>query len=200
MNYYCVACKVSKELKVKENIELHFHKVLKDNSTFIILFPSKQYKVKTGKINKNVLKALTPGYLFIKTNINLDEYSIDFRKILDCYGLVESQKLDENNSKSISYKLYSREDITYAEWIFSHNGEITPSKITLEVGTCVNVISGPLATFNGQIIKVDKRNNKVCIYSENSGTLQKVWVPVEIVKKEDLDSNAEILKAFSKVY
>jgi transcription antitermination factor NusG len=199
MNYYCVACKVSKEAKVKTDIELNFSRILRSDLYFRVLFPSKQYKVKKGKVFIEVCKPITPGYLFIKSEKQLEEYSIDFRRITNCYGLVESQKTNNSKEKSIFYKLY-REDLAYASWVFSHNGLITPSKITLEVGTCVNVISGPLATFNGQIIKVDKRNNKVCIFSENSGTLQKVWVPVEIVRKEDLDSNSEILKAFSKVY
>lgn len=197
--YYCIACKVSKETKVKNELENYLNKTFDTFKLFQVLFPTKQYKIKKGKTFENVNKPLTPGYLFIKSEIELDIYSRDFRKIVDCYGLVESKNSIDNKSKNISYKL-ERNDYIYASWIFSHNGTITPSKITLEIGSKVNVISGPLATFNGEIIKVDKRNNKVCIYSENSGTLQKVWVPIEIVKDEDLDSDQEILKEFSKVY
>lgn len=197
MNYYCISCKVSKEIKIKEEVNILLKRIFNEDAFFNVLFPTKQYRVKKGKTYIPVCKPLTPGYLFIKTNIILDMYSREFKKINDCYGLVVSKTTEEKSN--ISYKL-THEDLNYATWIFSNNGSIVPSKITLDIGTCVSVISGPLATFNGKIIKVDKRNNKVCLFSENSGTLQKVWVPVEIVKKEDLESTEHILKEFSKVY
>lgn len=198
MNYYCVACKVSKEENVINDIKLYLTKILGIKSIVEIIFPTKQYRVKKGNKKEKITKPLTPGYLFIKSEIELDRFSREFRSINDCYGLVQSKRNDEKE-KNVIFKL-QKEDLEYASWIFSNKGNITPSKITLEIGQFVNVISGPLATFNGKIIKVDKRNNKVCIYSENSGTLQKVWVPVEIVKKEDLNENDFILKEFSKVY
>ncbi len=199
MNYYCIACKVSKELTVKKDLEHYLTKIFDDEHHFQVLFATKQYKVKNGKSRIEVKKPLTPGYIFIKIDTELDKYARELRKISDCYGLVESKKIVEDKTDTVCYKLM-RDDLKYATWIFSNDGEIIPSKITLNIGTSVCVISGPLATFNGKIIKVDKRNNKVCLFSENSGTLQKVWVPVEIVKEEDLDSNDHILKEFSKVY
>lgn len=198
MNYYCVACKVSKEENVIKEINAIFYNILENNSILEVIFPTKQYKIKKATKRLNVKKPLTPGYIFIKSETNLDKFAREFRKINDCYGLVQSKKKQEKENNVI-YKL-QKKDLEYATWIFSNEGNITPSKITLEIGQLVNVISGPLATFNGKIIKVDKRNNKVCLFSENSGTLQKVWVPVEIVKKEDLDDNEYILKEFSKVY
>jgi transcription antitermination factor NusG len=197
MNYYCVACKVSKETQIKKEIEDTFNRIFDEDKVVEVLFPTKQYKIKRKKTPSDIIKPLTPGYLFIKTSKDIDKFARDFKRIKDCYGLVQSKKTD--SEQNTSYKL-EREDLIYATWIYSNKGNIIPSKITLEIGSSVNVISGPLATFNGQIIKVDKRNNKVCIFSENSGTLQKVWVPVEIVKKDELDSTERILKEFSKVY
>lgn len=200
MKYYCVATKVSNELKVKKGIQLLFNRLFEEEDIYYkVIFPTKDYKAKKGKFYFDVSRALTPGYIFIKTDVDLNLYSRDLKTIKDCYGLVVSNKLVEKSQKSISYQLV-RGDLEYAVWIFSNDGQIIPSKITLKVGTSVSVISGPLATFNGKIVKVDKRNNKVCIFSENSGILQKVWVPVEIVKDEDVDSNTKILKEFSKVY
>lgn len=198
MNYYCIATKVSKEEEVKKNLTILLKSIFNENSHFEIIFPTKQYKIKKGNKKENVIKPLTPGYIFLKINDSIDKFSRDIRKIQNCYGLVQSKKVDEKENNTI-YKLQNS-SLEYAIWIFSNKGNITPSKITVEVGQFVNVISGPLATFNGKIIKVDKRNNKVCLFSENSGTLQKVWVPVEIVKNEDLTSQEKILKEFSKVY
>lgn len=198
MNYYCVACKVSKEENVKKELSSIISKLIEEDSLFEISFPTKQYKINKKKTKDKIIKPLTPGYIFIKSEIEIDKFSREIRKVNDCYGMVQSKKTN-NKENNIIYKL-QKEDLIYAQWIFENGGKITPSKITLEIGEVVNVISGPLATFNGKIIKVDKRNNKVCLFSENSGTLQKVWVPVEIVKKEDLDTNELILKEFSKVY
>lgn len=198
MNYYCIACKVSKEDKVKKEISHIFEKLGDEINNYEIIFPTKQFKIKKGKLKENVIKPLTPGYIFLKTDFEIDKYARDIKRITDSYGLVQSMKLDSNEN-NIVYNL-QREDLIYARWIFTNKGNITPSKITLEIGEFVNVISGPLASFNGQIIKVDKRNNKVCLFSENSDTLNKVWVPVEIVKKEDLQSDEVILKEFAKVY
>ena len=81
MNYYCIACKVSKEIKVKEEIILLLKRTFSENTVFKVLFPTKQYRVKKGKTNVEVCKALTPGYLFIKTEAVLDKYSREFKKI-----------------------------------------------------------------------------------------------------------------------
>ncbi len=198
MNYYCIACKVSKEDKVKNEIIFLFNKIKDEIGKFEVIFPTKQFKVKKGKVKEDIIKPLTPGYIFIKTEFAINKFARDIKLINDSYGLVQSMKLDSNEN-NIVYEL-QRDDLKYAKWIFTNNGNIRPSKITLEIGEIVNVISGPLASFNGQIIKVDKRNNKVCLYSENSGTLNRVWVPVEIVNKEDIKSDEVILKEFAKVY
>lgn len=190
MNYYCIACKSTRELKVIEKLEKTFSTILKDDYDLQFVFPQKETKEKRAKKYYMVNKPLTPGYIFLRSKLELAKYKVNFYLASDCYGLVKS---NYDNTFTLKHN-----DKFFAQWVFDYKGLIKPSLVKIKIGVCVQVVSGPLADYKGEIVNVDKRNNKVLVYLNSVGNIKKTWLPIDIIKEDDEKDNLQILKEFSK--
>jgi transcription antitermination factor NusG len=73
-------------------------------------------------------------------------------------------------------------DERFARWVFSLNGLISLSKAYRE-GDRVKVISGPLKDLEGNILRVDKRNQSGQVAIMFNNRMVKTWLGFELVEK-----------------
>lgn len=76
----------------------------------------------------------------------------------------------------------SGEDEEYAKWIFKYDGTLCFSK-AYQIGDRIEIIDGPLKDLEGQITKIDKRNQNGQVTFQFAGREQKLWLGFEVIKK-----------------
>lgn len=183
MSYYCISSKVGSEKRLIPHLEKLFEREFEDDNDIQIIFPYKRVMEKRNKLKMKVEKPLLPGYLLLKSEKQLSYISKEIRRTPYSYGLV-SNRIDNK------FDMHGA-DIQYADWVFSYNGIIEPSKVALELGTEVRVVSGPLVDCLGEVARVDKRQEKVGVNMLFLGAIRLVWLPIEIVETHVNDEDVK---------
>lgn len=99
----------------------------------------------------NALKALFPGYIFIKTKMDQEEFdAVLFHMKESKDGLIRQLKYNDATA-------LKNDEIEVFEKLIDSSGIVRMSKAYLENKKAV-VYEGPLKSFENDIVKVDKHN------------------------------------------
>ena len=162
MAYGCIFCLTGKEASVAEKIKLNFPDIC------ALALRQKKRKTKTGRTTvENVV--LFPGYVFFKTDE--DNFVFELTRIDGVLSVLSTPKGD--------WRLWG-EDEKFAAWVFQNHGLIDFSKAYRE-GDRIHIISGPLKDYEGEVIKIDKRNRNGQVALCFSGKTMKVWLGFEFI-------------------
>ena len=169
METYCIFCKNGSEQKIINQIN-------KNYTGLTALAPVRIVNEKTGNKWTQKEKHLLPGYIFIYSEISND---IKFLlKSNDIYKVLQY----ENGVRTLQ-----GQDMEYAMWIYNNHGRIIPSHV-FEDGDKIRVVDGPLAEFNGQIIRIEKRKRRALVEFDFDGHKRSVSLSVEFITKDSLNS------------
>ncbi|MCH3917327.1 MAG: hypothetical protein LKE40_07680 [Spirochaetia bacterium] len=188
MAYYCISSRVGAENKLIPHLQKEFERTFEDADDVEIVFPYKLIRERHGKVYVETKKPLLPGYILLRTEQELGYYARDIHQNPYCFGLVR-------NRVDNTFRMFGN-DIAYAEWVYTYDGLIKPSKVTLELGSVVRVVSGPLVDCCGEVAKVDKRSKKIGITMDIIGAKRLVWLPVDILEVPVADK--DVKRVFEK--
>jgi len=164
LSYGCIFCLTGKESQVAKDIQNNYQGIRVRS-----VCQTKRYTCRGETELKDdiVLK----GYIFIEVT-----------------GDFNISKLKANN-EFITVLTYTDgdwrltgDDEEYAKWIFKYDGLLSLSK-AYKVGDQIQIISGPLKDFEGQITRIDKRNRSGQISVMFAGREHKIWLGFDIVKE-----------------
>ena len=149
--WYALRVVNGKEKKIKEYLDKLIKSKEIENYISRILLPStKSYKIRKGKKYK-VDKNFFPGYLLVEADINGEVIHV-IENSPDVIGFLKNGKkptpLKDTEIKRILSKVDETSDKVFHDDIYV-------------VGENVEIISGPFATFNGEIIDIDKDKNRL---------------------------------------
>jgi len=160
INYYCIFCETSKELIVE--------KILKGLGLNVISALVERNIFKNGEWIRE-LRSIIPGYVFFESNCEPD-----WKKIIEntfiYYPLRYSDK-----SKNLK-----NNDLIFIKWLKGQNGSVKISKV-MEIGNKIQILEGPLKEFEGQIIKINKKQKCACVKIDGEGLKSTAWLSYEII-------------------
>ncbi len=167
--YGCIFCLTGKEELVAENLER--------TNPDIRSSPVRQVKRKTSKGQvRHETSVIFPGYVFMEVPAN---WELDQRFPKD--GVVSVLTYPGGD-----WRLCGNDE-KFARWLFSCDGTIQISKAYREGGR-IRIISGPLKDFEGQILRVDKRNKSGQIALTFENKVVKIWLGFELVDSLEEES------------
>lgn len=157
---YCVACDAGSEDSLKSDLEQRFPQA-------IVLFPLYDRKELKNGVWTVRSRPLMPGYVFIYSSI-----AIEAQAFYSCHRV--KRLLGYAEEGYIEHTLAGK-DLDFAQWVLFHNGHIGISRAML-VGDKTQIIDGPLKTYEGEILKIDRRRHSA-LMAVNMGEVRKnVWL------------------------
>ena len=154
LSYGCLFCRSGSEDRIIGDLQY--------SHPFVQCISPKRIRVRRqGEKN---LDTLMPGYIFFKT-----ETDIDFRSILnkeDVYRLLKYPTGD--------WKL-NETDLQIAQMMFEMGGIVGLSKAVFE-GDTVRIIDGPMKIYENHITKFDKRAKTAQVQFDFQGKLVTIWL------------------------
>lgn len=162
--YGCFFCRTGSELQVAREIE----RVLPMAAALV---PT---KLRTRRIDGKPIEekvTLFPGYVFARMISDSHVYDLpQQRQILRI--LTDSEG---------DWKLKGS-DRAFAEGLFQCVGVLGFSEAYYDVNDRIHVIEGPLADYNGQILRVNRRNKTAEVQICFQGISMKVWLGFELIE------------------
>lgn len=162
--YGCVFCVTGKEMAVARHIERVYCGVR--------TVAARQVKRRSSRGKTHTEEViLFPGYVFFKART--DE------------GVVRSFS-NENivsvlTSETGDWRLYGQDE-KLVQWLFAYDGLISLSKVYQE-GDQIRIIDGPLKDFEGQILRIVKRDRSAQVSISFCNRVVNVWLGFDIVEK-----------------
>jgi len=162
---YCIYCKNGSEQKI-------IHLINENSLEITALVPTRVVSEKVrGKWTQKE-KSLLPGYIFL--------YAESEEELLRSPRLKDMYKVLEYDS---GIRTLTGPDYDYAMWLYNYHGKIAASEV-FQDGDEIRIMSGPLLSFKGKIIKIEKRKKRALVEFEFEGNKQKISVGVEFMAKK----------------
>ncbi len=180
MNYYCLSCRPKAEASVIKMMKKIVTYEFEDAKEITCYFPVREQVIKRNKQLIQEKSPVLPGYIIIKTEYNLGEIHNKIRTMTSSsYGLLR------NSDKSFELR---DKDKSFAIWIEQLGGLISPSKVkilnNIKKGSNVVVLSGPLKSLKGEIIRLYK-DTRALVEIEFLGEVRRINLPIEIINNLD---------------
>ncbi len=117
-------------------------------------------------------RAMLPGYVLFEA----DELSFErFSALKRCTHFLRFISYPNGD-----FALRGR-DLEFVHWLKRQNGMVDVSRVC-RVGTRIRVIDGPLKTYEGCIVEVNRKRNCVAIQIGEGSILSRIWCSVEYVE------------------
>lgn len=175
-SWYVFYVKSGEENKAKDNlVSICERKDIKLD--FVI--PSAIKFIKKGKQRIKTYKTIFPGYVFANGNIDTEIYTI-LKGIPGVYRLLR----DRNTFTILPVPA---EEMELLASIMNVHGVIEAPEVSFEEGQTAVITKGPLTSFKGKIVSVDKHKNKLTLLIPFLGEERKVEVGflfAEAINKE----------------
>lgn len=163
--YGCLFCRTGKEKRIAGEIETELPGVR-------VIFAEKLRKRRQGRSFAEESVPLFPGYLFFRADADFDAQPLARR--LDVFRLLR-------DSEGI-WRLRG-EDLILARGLFQQNGVVGFSKAYYE-GDRIRITEGLLKTYEGRIIRVNRRSQTAQIALGVGGQEVTVWLGFELIERE----------------
>ena len=138
-------------------------------------FFKRTVKLSGKKRGLTEIKPMFPGYVFMESRF-MDAYLLE--RIKECKNFYHF--LPKNGT---AYPLEGK-DLQYLQKLLSYGEVASISKATFDKDDRIVILSGPLQGFKGNIIRVDKRKQRVSIRLDMCGSVSSIDLSYELVSKE----------------
>lgn len=167
MNWYVIYVKGGKERSLVNLLN-------KKNMHAFLPLMEKLHK-KHGKYFR-VLVPMYPNYIFIKTDLNQNEFNLSLINFMKQYsGVLRQLQMDKEGTSA----LYP-EEVTLLETLMDKSYTVRHSCGLIE-GNHITILNGPLCGMESRIIKIDR--HKRFAYLKNELLGKPVKISLEILKK-----------------
>lgn len=163
--YGCLFCKTGAEARLAETL-------MQRDAEVRAIVPMKKRVRRSGGKATDELVVLFPGYLFFAAYGDFKAYTLARND--DAYRLLLTDKDD--------WRLMGR-DRELVKSFFDNGGIIDLSKAYYEGGR-IRIIDGFLKDYEGQIIRVNRRNRTAQIKLDISGSATTLWLGFELINDE----------------
>jgi len=164
MSWYALFVNIGKEDLVQECLRIYF-----SESVLASIVPKRKItERKDGRV-KQVLKKIFPGYVLIRTNMNMETYY----KLKSIPGVIKILNTGNYFTKIVD------EEMFYILRLLDNDGVVDYSKIYIDNSKII-VKAGPLKGMEELILEVDKRKNRVKIILNFIGLPQKIDLGIEV--------------------
>ena len=159
MECYCIMVKTGSEEKFRNSAT---QLLTKEGEGSKFFFFKKEMKARNGTA---FMEALFPGYVFMETE-NLERATIEtLKKVNGFYHFLADNSAPQKLEGS---------DLTYYS-TFRNNGEIMGiSRARFDENQRIKIVDGPLLGFEGKIIRVNKRCQRVTVEIDILGGSKRV--------------------------
>jgi transcriptional antiterminator NusG len=164
--FFCLFCETGKETLVET--------FLKEIGYSVISSVSERNIVKMGHTIKEY-RRIIPGDVFF-SHVSDDGREPDWSKISEFKYVFYPLKYSDNR------KQLRENDMKFVKWLVRHDGAVRVSK-AVQVGTKIKIIEGPLKEYEGNIIKVNRRQKCVCVQINTEGLINKIWLSYECIEE-----------------
>lgn len=164
--YGCLFCRTGKEKRIAAEIEA-------EGSGVRAIFAEKLRRRRQGGSSIEESVPLFPGYLFFRTDPEYDAQPL--ARKTDVYRLLR-------DSEGIWH--LRGEDLILARELFEQNGVVGFSKAYFE-GDRIRITDGLLKTYEGQIIRVNRRTQTAQIALGMGGREVTVWLGFELIERNE---------------
>ena len=168
-NWYVIRVKTGDEEKVKT--------LLEDYDMSVRVLYREVYLRKQGMVyNKKV--RLFPGYIFVISDLDYQEFDIEVTKIKYANGkFFKNLRWDKEGTPALLPK-----EIEKIRHLTGDN-EVVETSIGFIEGDKVIITEGPLMGYESSIIKIDRHKRTALLELEFLGEVRETTVPLEIVLK-----------------
>lgn len=170
MNWYALHVQTGKEELVRNRIEHAF-----SSQELLPVVPKRMLQEKNQGIFREVCRILFPGYVFIRTWMNVDTYYM-LKEIPNLYSLLN--KYNYENSSDSQFSHIDLEEMAVIVQLIGQDDTIACSTL-YEENMQVKVLKGPLLGKEGLIKKIDKRKKRARIALEFLGKEIRLDVGIE---------------------
>ena len=165
MHVYCLFCQTQRCAVIARFIENDLH--------CRAIAPKIIQRKWVGKTPFEVVHDYLPGYIFLYAETPLENihryYKVD--GILRCLS-----------DRDHAFELYG-DDLKFANMLYEMNGTIGILK-TYQEGETVKLCKGPLAGFEGEIVRLDRRRGRCQVRFMFEHQEQMVWVGYEMMDED----------------
>lgn len=127
-------------------------------------------------------RPLLCGYVFVYTTFPVVPY------VFNCCKKV-NRLLSYREDTYATYALRGS-DLEFADWVLKNDGHIGISRATT-VGEKTNIVTGPLAFYEGEILKIDRHRHSALVAVSVGKQIRKVWLGLQWIN----ESNASMIKS-----
>ena len=156
--FFCIFCETGREAIVED--------YLQSLGCIVISSTVERNVVKNGKFIKE-FRPIISGYTFFEY-----DGEPDWREIKKCKYIYYPLQYNDNSKK------LRNNDLEFVYWLIRNNGVVKISKV-IEIGNKIKIIEGPLKEYEGNIVKINKRQKCAKIEINGEGMINNVWVSYE---------------------
>lgn len=161
---YCVSCNAGSEAQLCKDI----CRELPDAAALYPLFDRKELRRGEWSLRP---RPLVPGYVFVYT-----QERVDAAALYRC----------ERANRVLSYGRCNGEaehalqgaDLAFAQWVYENNGHLGVSQAVM-VGDEAKIIAGPLASYQGEILKINRKKHCALVSISVGDTAKEIWLALE---------------------
>lgn len=165
--WYVLFVNTNQEEKVKGILE----KEIGDKYKFII--PTRELKERKNGKWHYVRRKLFPGYIFIKTSMNIDMYY----KLKNAPGIIRLLRSEDE------ILTVSEEELNILNIFLSNNDTNIGISELYRDKDIIRIISGPLLGLEGQIVKLNFRKGRAKVSINFMNEVRVVELGIELVEK-----------------
>jgi transcriptional antiterminator NusG len=180
MNYYALQVKTNgEELFISEATRALFFRLKKQR----FFFPKRRLAIRRQGKRIEELKAIFPGYIFLEVDEVDTELYQRLKRVKGFYRFLKSN----HDITPLSGK-----DLAIIAHILSFGGIAESSRAYFDENDRIVITEGPLKGFEGSIIKVDKRKERVKLrldFSQQMFTIDLAYEVIEKVKQPELQTD-----------
>ena len=162
-----------------ENIICDYINLSIDTNNSRAFYPKIESFFKTSKIIKKKIKPLYPGYIFIKSTIDPQDFLIMIQPIIT-HSRYYIKLLNKYKPESMVLNEKEKDRITK----YCDENYIIKKSIGIKEGDKIEIISGPLKGCESEIKRIDRHKMRAEVEIEFMGDIRRVNLPLEVVQKQ----------------
>jgi len=182
--YFVIQVTSRKENKILEKIK----KVISDSFYDDIFIPTRIRQKKVQGRWLDYEEVWFPGYIFVETN-KPSELARELRNIGDFTKIVGFKEKEEVRYIPLSEMDSNKIDRLLNRKVHALNSTVELSKINIEAGQQIRIISGPLLGLEGTVVKYNLHKRIATIEIVFFNEVTKVNVGIELVENIELTSS-----------
>lgn len=163
---YCVSCDAGAEAQLCRDIQSRLPYA-------VALFPRLDRKELHQGEWIVCVRSLLPGYVFVYT-----PSPVAVSTFYRCERLNRVLCYEQGNTEDIG--ILKGADYDFAAWVYENDGHIGISE-AIQVGDKVEVVSGPLVAYQGNIVRINRKKHCALVKFYFGDVVREIWLAFDLL-------------------